>query len=130
MRIGPDPTRPGLDTCRLRTPSWVLIKVRVCSALEPWDPTVGGLDPIRGGGGGGSGSHSRGPVPTRGGPVPSQTWRPGLYGSNTGPALSHGGLDSLLMPWSISLSLDTWRPQTRPCGGVRRCCWPRVVARG
>jgi hypothetical protein len=51
MRIGPDPTRPGLDTCRLRTPSWVLIKVRVCSALEPWDPTVGGLDPIRGGGG-------------------------------------------------------------------------------
>jgi hypothetical protein len=65
MRIGPDPTRPGLDTCRLRTPSWVLIKVRVCSALEPWDPTVGGLDPIRGGGGGGvripfegSGSHT------------------------------------------------------------------------
>jgi hypothetical protein len=34
------------------------------------------------------------------------------------------------MPWSISLSLDTWRPRTRPCGGVRRCCWPRVVARG
>jgi hypothetical protein len=45
-----------------------------------------------------------------------------------GPSLSHGGLDSLLMPWSISLSLATWRPQSRPRGGVRRCCWPRVVA--
>jgi hypothetical protein len=48
MRIGPNPTSPGLDTCRLRTPAWVLIKVRVCSVLEPWDPTVGGSDPIRG----------------------------------------------------------------------------------
>jgi hypothetical protein len=48
MRIGPDPTRPGLDTCRLRTPAWVLVRVRVCSILEPWDPTVVGLDPIRG----------------------------------------------------------------------------------
>jgi hypothetical protein len=28
------------------------------------------------------------------------------------------------MPWSISLSLDMWRPRTRPCGGVRRCCNP------
>jgi hypothetical protein len=35
MRIGPDPTRLGLDTCRLRTPTWVLIKARVCSVLEP-----------------------------------------------------------------------------------------------
>jgi hypothetical protein len=34
------------------------------------------------------------------------------------------------MPWSISLSLDTGRLRTRPCGGVRRCCGPRVVARG
>jgi hypothetical protein len=34
--------------CRLRTPAWVLIKARVYSVLEPWDPTVGGLDPIRG----------------------------------------------------------------------------------
>jgi hypothetical protein len=47
-----------------------------------------------------------------------------------GPVLSHGGPDSLLMPWSISLSLDMWRPRICPCGGVRRCCWPRVVARG
>jgi hypothetical protein len=47
-----------------------------------------------------------------------------------GPTLSHGCLDSLLRPWGISLSLDTWQLRTRPCGGVRRCCGPRVVARG
>jgi hypothetical protein len=60
-------TRSGLDTCRHRTPAWVLTKARVCSALEPWDPIVGVPDPIRGGG---SGSHSRGPTCTRGGPGP------------------------------------------------------------
>ena len=48
MRIGLVPIRPGLDTCQLRTPAWALIKARVCSALEPWDPTVGGPDPIQG----------------------------------------------------------------------------------
>jgi hypothetical protein len=48
MWIGLDPSRLGLDTCLLRTPAWVLIKARVCFVLEPWDPTVGGLDPIRG----------------------------------------------------------------------------------
>jgi hypothetical protein len=48
MRIGLEPTRPGMYMCRLRIPSWVLIKVRVCSVLEPWDPTMGGPDPIRG----------------------------------------------------------------------------------
>jgi hypothetical protein len=47
-----------------------------------------------------------------------------------GPALSHGGPGSLLISWSISFSLDTWRLRTRPCGGVRRYCGPRVVARG
>jgi hypothetical protein len=26
LLIDPDPTRPGLDTCRLRTPAWALIK--------------------------------------------------------------------------------------------------------
>jgi hypothetical protein len=67
MRIGPDPTIPGLDTCQHRTPGWALIKARVCSVLKPWDPTVGGPDPIQGG----SGSHSRGPVHTRGGPGPN-----------------------------------------------------------
>jgi hypothetical protein len=48
MRIGLDPTRPGLDTCRLRTPAWVLMKAQVCFVLEPWDPTIGGSDPIQG----------------------------------------------------------------------------------
>jgi hypothetical protein len=48
MRIGPNPTRLGLDTCWLQTPAWVLIKAQVCSVLEPWDPTVGGPDPIWG----------------------------------------------------------------------------------
>jgi hypothetical protein len=47
-----------------------------------------------------------------------------------GPTLSYGGPDSLVTPQSMSLSLDTWRYRTRPCGGVRCCCWPRVVARG
>jgi hypothetical protein len=56
MQIGP-------DTCRHRTPTWALIKDRVCSVLGPWDPTVGGPDPY-----GGSESHSRGPIRTRGGP--------------------------------------------------------------
>jgi hypothetical protein len=28
MRIGPDHTRPGLDTCQLRTPAWALIHYR------------------------------------------------------------------------------------------------------
>jgi hypothetical protein len=80
MRIGPDPTKLGLDTCQHRTPAWALIKVRVCFVLEPLDPAVGGLDPIRGGGGG-SGSHSRGPVRTCGGPRPNlevQTVYPGV----------------------------------------------------
>jgi hypothetical protein len=55
--IGPPPergagvyviTRSSLDTSRHRTPAWVPIKTRVCSVLEPWDPIVGGPDPIRG----------------------------------------------------------------------------------
>jgi hypothetical protein len=48
--------------------------------------------------------------------VLDQTWRPGPY-IYRGLAPSHGGS-------------DTWRHWTRPCGGVRCCCWPRVVARG
>jgi hypothetical protein len=73
MRIDPHPTRPGLDTCRLRTPAWALIKAQVCSVLEPWDPTVGGPNPIR-----------RGPDPILGVRsvhvgVLDQSWRSGLY---------------------------------------------------
>jgi hypothetical protein len=40
-------TRLGLDTCRYRTPAWVLFKARVCSILGPWHPIVGGPDLIR-----------------------------------------------------------------------------------
>jgi hypothetical protein len=46
-----------------------------------------------------------------------------------GLALSHGGPDSLLIPWSTSSSLATWCPRSHPRGGVECCCWPRVVTR-
>jgi hypothetical protein len=84
MRIGPDPTRPGLDMCRHWTPAWALIKARVCSVLEPWDHIVGGPNPIWGG-----------PVRTRG--VLDQTWRSGLYiqGSDTFPWGSRLTVDAL-----------------------------------
>jgi hypothetical protein len=81
-----------------------------------------------------------GPDPIWGVQIPFQGSGPYTWGSWTklggpdcisrGSALSYGGLDSLLTSWSISLSLDTWRPRTCLCGGVRRCCWPRLVARG
>jgi hypothetical protein len=81
MRIGPERTRAGLDTCQLWTPAWALSKV-----LGPYC--------------GGSGSHSRGPVHTRGGPVrtrggPGPTWRSELYiqGSST-------------FPWGSGLTVD------------------------
>jgi hypothetical protein len=64
-------------------------KAHVCSVLEPWDPTVGGPDPIWGG----SVSHSRGPVRTRGGPRP--TWRSGLYIQGAGT-----------FPWGFGLTVD------------------------
>jgi hypothetical protein len=91
MWIGPDPTRPGLDTCRHRTPTWALIKARVCSVLEPLDPTVGGPDPIQGG-----------PDPIPGVRsvhvgVLDQTSRSGLYiqGSDTFPWGSRLTVDAL-----------------------------------
>jgi hypothetical protein len=59
MRIGP-------DMCRLRTPTWAMIKARVYSVLEPRAPPWVARTPYRG-----SGSHSRGPVRTRGGPRPN-----------------------------------------------------------
>jgi hypothetical protein len=86
------------------------------------------------------GPHCGRPRPHTGGPdpilgvrfahveVPGQTWRPGPYiqGFGTFPWVPN----SLVIPQSMSLSLDTWRHQTHPCGVVRCCCWPRVVARG
>jgi hypothetical protein len=93
----------------------------VFSVPESRDPIVSGLDPTQ-----------RGPNPILGvrfAPVAALdlTQRPGLYiqGSGTFP----WGPDSLLIPWSISSSLATWRPRSRPRGGVECCCWPRVVTR-
>jgi hypothetical protein len=86
------------------------------------------------------GPHFGRPGPHTGGPDPilgvrfahmgvlDQTWRPGPYiqGSST-------------FPWGSRLTGDTLEYVTfsghvvaadRPCGGVRCCCWPRVVARG
>jgi hypothetical protein len=114
-------TRLGLDTRRYWTPAWVLFKARVCSVLGPWDSIAGGPDPIRGGG---SGSHSRGPACTRGGPGPTMGVRTVCPGVRRSPV----GSGSLLTPWNISPSLDTWRLRTRPCGGVRCRCGPRIAA--
>jgi hypothetical protein len=100
-------TRSGIDTCQHRTPAWVQNKARVCSVLEPWDPIVGGPDPIRGGG---VRIPFRGPAGTHGGPGPIlevQTVYPGVRHSPM------GGPNSLLRPWGLSLSLDTWRFWTR-----------------
>jgi hypothetical protein len=73
------------------------------------------------------GPHCGRPGPHTGG-IPFQgsnlhTWRSWTHLGgpdciSRGPALSHGGHDSLLMPWSISPSLDTWRLRTHPCSGV------------
>jgi hypothetical protein len=87
--------RIGSDTCRHRTPTWALIKDRVCSVLEPWDPTMGGPDPIRGGG---SGSHSMGPVRTRGGPGQNLEVRTVYLGVRQG---------SGTLPWGSGLTVDT-----------------------
>jgi hypothetical protein len=81
VRIGPEHTRAGLDTCQLRTPAWDISKVL--------GPHCGRSGPHTEG----SGSHSRGPVRTRVGPGPS--WRSGLYiqGSDT-------------FPWGSGLTVD------------------------
>jgi hypothetical protein len=83
MRIGPEHTRTGLDTCQLRTPAWALSKVL--------GPHCGRSGPHTEG----SRSHSRGPVRTRGGPGPF--WRSGLYiqGSDTFPWRSGLTVDAL-----------------------------------
>jgi hypothetical protein len=89
MRIGPDPTRPGLDMCRHRTPAWALIKARVCSVLEPWDPTVGSPNPILGG------SDLILGVRSVHVGVLDQTWRSGLYIQRSGT-----------FPWGSVLTVD------------------------
>jgi hypothetical protein len=97
-------------------PRLALIKVWVLFVPESRDPVVSGLDPTQ-----------RGPglipgvwfVPVE---VLDLTRRsdPYIQGSSTFP----WGLDPLLVSWSISSSLATWRPRSRPRGGVG-CCLPR-----
>jgi hypothetical protein len=90
-------------------PRLTLIKAWVFFVPESRDLAMSGPDPHRG-------------VRVRpwrfwtlpGGPV--RTYR--------GPALTHGGPGPLLISWSISSSLATWRPRSRPRGGVG-CCLPR-----
>jgi hypothetical protein len=97
-------------------PRLALIKAWVFFVPESRDPAVSGPDPTQ-----------RGPgsVPgVRFAPVEvlDLTRRSSLYtqGSDTFP----WGPDPLLIPWSISSSLATWRPRSRPRGGVG-CCLPR-----
>jgi hypothetical protein len=76
MRIGP-------PTCRHRTPTWALIKDRVCSVLGLGTLLWVARTPYEGG----SRSHSRGPVRTRGGPGPNlevRTIYPGVRHSPMG----------------------------------------------
>jgi hypothetical protein len=74
-------------------PAWALIKARVCSVLGPWDPTMGGPDPIRGGGGGGPGPILG--VRSVNVGVLDQTWRSGLYIQGPGT-----------FPWGSGLTVD------------------------
>jgi hypothetical protein len=97
--------RYGPDTCRLWTPL-ALTKVWVLFVPEPRDPVVSGPDPAQGGPG----------TPVE---VLDLTRRSGSYVQGSGT--SHGGLDPLLMPWSISSFLVTWWPLSRLRGGVG-CC--------
>jgi hypothetical protein len=100
-------TRHGPDTCQLRTSAWPWLRPGYCLSRNPRTQR----DP--------------GPVPgVRFAPVEvlDLTRRSGPYiqGSGTFP----WGPDPLLIPWSISSSLATWRPRSRPRGGVG-CCSPR-----
>jgi hypothetical protein len=91
-------TRIGPDTCRLWTPTWALIKARVCSVLDPWDPFVGGLDPLRGG---------SDPIPGVRSihvGVLNQTWRSGLYIQGSGT-----------FPWGSRLRLAPTRSSKGSC---------------
>jgi hypothetical protein len=94
-------------------PRLALIKAWIFFVPESRDPAVSGPDPRRGvrDPSQGSGLRLRGSWTLPGGPVR-------IYRD---PALSHGGPDPLLIPWSISSSLATWRPRSRPCGGVGWC---------
>jgi hypothetical protein len=117
--IGPPPEQ-GVEACTVWSghvsapdPRLALIKAWVFSVPESRDPAVSGPDPTQ-----------RGPGPVPGirftpAEVLDLTRRSSLYiqGSGTFP----WGPDPLLIPWSISSSLATWRTRSHPHGGVRRC---------
>jgi hypothetical protein len=111
MRTGPHRARPG----HVSAPDACLSKVWVFSVPESRDPAVGSPDPTQSGSGPDPGVWVT-PVG-----VLDLARRPGLHvqGSNTFP----WGPDPLLTSWSISSSLATWRPWSRPRGGVG-CCSP------
>jgi hypothetical protein len=91
-------------------PRLTLIKAWVFFVPESRDIAVSGPDPAQGG---------PGPVPG----VRARPWRfwtlPGVQSVRTG--VRHFLMDPLLISWSISSSLATWRPGSRPRGGVGRC---------
>jgi hypothetical protein len=94
-------------------PRLTLIKAWVFFVPESRDLVVSGPDPTH-----------RGPGPVPG--VRARPWRfwtlpRGSVRTYRGPTLSQEGSDPLLISWSISSSLATWRPGSRPCGGVGRC---------
>jgi hypothetical protein len=99
-------------------PRLALIKAWVFFVLESRDPAVSG-----------PGTTQRGP-----GPIPGVRFAPtevldlarrsGSYtqGSGTFP----WGPDPVLTPWRILSSLATWRPRSRPRGGVGCCFTTRL----
>jgi hypothetical protein len=94
-------------------PCLALIKAWVFFAPESRDPAVSGPDPTQ-----------RGPEPILGvryAPMEvldlTRRSGPHIQGSDIFP----WGPDSLLIPWSTSFSLATWRSRSRPRGGVERC---------
>jgi hypothetical protein len=104
-------TRYGPDTCRPRTPPDLDQCLGILCPGIP-GPYCEWPGPCTGG----SGTRPRGPsTPVE---VLDLTRRSGPYvqGSGTFP----WGPDLLLISWSISSSLATWRPGSRPCGGVGR----------
>jgi hypothetical protein len=97
-------------------PRLALIKVRVFFVSESRDPNVSGSDPTQ-----------RGPRPVpwvRFVPVEvldlSRRYGSYMQGSSTFPWGSGPNVDTL----EDIASLATWRPRSRPCGGVG-CCSPR-----
>ena len=88
-----------------------LSKARLFFVPESRDPTESGLGPT---------PRGLGPVPGVRRHPPRRSWT--LPGGPVricrGPTLSYGGPDPPLIPWRIMSSLATWRPWSRPRGGV------------